>query len=535
MLAETPVVTEQFVRSLTSEIPEVDGDGNTVIVRLIPWNDPRKVYDRGRSYVESFARGGLKVAPELPLPLYVENEHDGPVIGVLDEVEDRDDGLYGTVRLSRSTRGTDALEDIRARILRYVSVDFYDTPVPAGAERVERSSAFLRRVAFTLTPQHDAPVVSVRSHPTPTQPETENPEMTTETIPAEQLDEQTGDEQTAETEVSQRSAPTIRRAPVLPVAHPERFSSLGHFARSAALGQITDAELQRYQRALADLTTAELTGLQQEQWIAEVIDIGRTYAPTVANWRSRPLPTEGMSISQPVVTTRPTTAKQTAEKAEIESTAAVIGIAQWDIETYAGGNDVSIQALTRSTPDLLTELMRLYMRELAHDLNAAAVTSLNAAAAVGVSGNAALEYVDAETFDELVIDASAAFMRPTALRRPAELMALSVDLWAALGKAKDGDGRPLYPSLNPMNAAGTFSATSADGNVMSVRWYVEPDLGAGIKGVIGVADAFVSARGPVGTLTVDVPSKIGRDVAVYQEAAFGAAEASGLVQIVNLV
>ena len=51
--------------------------------------------------------------------------------------------------------------------------------------------------------------------------------------------------------------------------------------------------------------------------------------------------------------------------------------------------------------------------------------------------------------------------------------------------------------------------------------------------MIGVREAFVTALGPVGTLTADVPAKLGRDVAMYQECAFGASDASGLVQIVN--
>lgn len=332
--------------------------------------------------------------------------------------------------------------------------------------------------------------------------------------------------------VEQRSSPA--RPAAIRVTPRPRFESFGHFARAAAFGEIAGDELHTYQRALADVLTTDATGMIQEQWIAEVIDLGRTYTPTVNAWRQRPLPTSGMSISQPVVTTRPTVAAQGTQKTEVSSTTPVIGTEQWDIDTYAGGNDVSIQLIRRADPDYLTELMRLYTRELAQAVNGAALTSLNAAAAVGVSGNTALEYVDAATFDELVIDASAAFMAADALRRPAELIALSVDLWSALGKAKDLDGRPLYPSINPMNSAGTISAASAAGTISDIAWYVEPELGAGVSGVIGVREAFVTALGPVGTMTADVPAKLGRDVAMYQEAAFGASDASGLVQIVNV-
>jgi len=514
-------VRETFSRSIsTSEVaPETSSDGRSVTVRLVPWNTVQEVADGRTRYSETFARGGLR-APTGLIPVYVEREHDGPVVGVLDdELDDRNDGLYGTIRLSRSAAGSDTLADIEERILRYVSVDFYDSPVPRGADHVVRSSAVLRRVAFTLLPQHDAPVLSVRSIPQET--EETMPEVT-DPGPVEQLEE-------VAPVVSTRSVPTIR--PVAPVEAPSgpRFESFGHFVRAVALGQVDIEERETFQRALADITTTQTPGLLREQWINEVIDIGRTLAPTVNNWRTRPLPTEGMSVSQPVVGTRPTVAKQSAQKAEIESTAATITVQQWAIDTYAGGNDVSIQALTRGTPDLLDELMRLYRRELAHTVNAAAVTSLNAAAAVGVSGNAALTYVDAAGFDALVISASATFL--TALRRPADVMALSIELWQDLAGAKDTAGRPLYPTINPMNASGQITGQTIEGQIVQIPWYAEPDLGAGKKGVIGVGDAFLSQLGPVQTMSVDVPSKLGRDVAIYQEAAFGATNAAGLIQI----
>lgn len=539
---QTPAAYRRSIRIATSTdlVSETSDDGRTVTVRLVQWDSPTLVRDRrGSEYVETFARGGLVVTTD---DVFAEREHDGPFVGLLVAVEDREDGLYGDIRMSRSSIGTDCLADIEARILRAVSVDFLDQPVPAGAESVVRTSARLRRIAFTMTPALDAPILSVRSVPptATTTTESETTEMTTETTaPAVEAPPAVDVEQRSTAvappavappavETSQRSTPQVstRPRPVL-----ARFDSLGHFARAAAFGEISGDELALYQRALADVLTTDTTGMIQEQWIAEVIDLARTYTPTVNAWRSRPLPSSGMSISQPVVETRPSVAKQATQKTEVSSTTVEIGTQQWPIDTYAGGNDVSIQLIRRADPDYLSELMRLYMRELAQGINAAAAASLVAASLVGSSGNAALEFTTAATFDELVIDASAAFMS-SPIRRPAELMALSVDLWKALGKAK-AEGRPLYPSVNPMNTNGTISATDTTGEISRISWYVEPDLGAGISAVIGVREAFVTALGPVGTMTADVPAKLGRDVAAYQEAAFGASDASGLVRVVN--
>ena len=520
----------------TDLVSEVSDDGRTVTVRLVPWDRPQLVADRAgrQQYVETFARGGLLVDLDRVL---VEREHDGPVVGILTATQDRADGLYGTIRMSRSQVGTDTLADVEEHILRSVSVDFLDLPVPPGTQHVTRSAAQLRRVAFVMDAALDAPVVSVRSIPTDEETPTEENETMSETITPEVIEapavEVTTPAPAVEMVVEHRSAPA-RPTSHRPAAIPQRYASFGHFARSAAHGEIANTDLEHYQRALADILTTDAAGMIHEQWINEVIDLGRTYTPTVNAWRSRPLPTSGMSISQPVVTTRPSVAAQATQKTEVSSTTAVIGSAQWDIATYAGGNDVSIQLIRRAEPDYLTELMRLYTRELAQAVNQAALYALNAAAAVGVSGNTALEYTTAGAFDELVIDASAAFLSATALRRPADQMAISVDLWAALGKAKDLDGRPLYPSINPMNTNGTIDASGTSGAISRIGWYVEPELGDGISGVIGVREAFVTALGPVGTMTADVPAKLGRDVAMYQEAAFGASDASGLVQIVNV-
>lgn len=557
---------ERFSRRVATPIAaETSADGRSVTVRLVPWDRPTTVgrNDRRGTFVETFRRGGL-VVPDDAVVL-VEREHGGPLVGVLTDHEERADGLYGTIRMSRSADGTNTLEDIHAGIFGAVSVDFYDAPVPPGAERVERSGAQLYRVAFVTEPALDAPILSVRSrtdvpagalepeqtsqpatssqnerssdepHPAPA-PEQENPSMdeNTTTEDVVQEDEVTTHDEPAQRE--QRSAPARPAQTRQTSAPAPQFPTFGHFARAAALGEISGEPLQRYYRALADVVTGDVTGMIREQWISEVVDLMATFTPTLNAWRSRPLPASGMSISQPVVTTRPTVGEQETQKSDITSTDAVIGVAQWDIQTFAGGNDVSLQALTRAEPDLLNELMRLYAQQLAHAINGAAAASLTAAAAVGVSGNTALEYVDPKGFPGLVVDASALFMSTTALRRPANVIGMSVDLWKALGKALDADDRPLFPSLNPMNASGTFGATTVEGNLAGVSWYVDPDLGDdgdGIAGVIGVREAFVTARGPVGTLTADVPLKLGRDVAVYQEAAFGAADASGLVQIVD--
>jgi hypothetical protein len=201
---------ESFQRAVSTDlVSEVSDDGRTVTVRLVPWDRPHPVADRAgrQQYIETFVRGGLQVDLDRVL---VEREHDGPIVGLLTSVEDRPDGLYGTIRMSRSAVGSDTLADIEARILRAVSVDFLDDPLPPGTQNVIRSSAQLRRVAFVMEPALDAPVLSVRSVP-----EAQNQEsstMTTEQVtPVDETVEETVEETVAPI-VEQRSAPRVARA-----------------------------------------------------------------------------------------------------------------------------------------------------------------------------------------------------------------------------------------------------------------------------------------------------------------------------------
>jgi hypothetical protein len=128
------------------------------------------------------------------------------------------------------------------------------------------------------------------------------------------------------------------------------------------------------------------------------------------------------------------------------------------------------------------------------------------------------------------LDEFAGFSLLTSLGRFPEVVVVGVDLWEVLATAVGTDGRPLYPSLNPMNAHGTISLARNDGQVRDVTLAVDAMLEPGV-GLMGTRDAFCSWIGPLGTLAADVPSKLGRDVAVYVEAAFGATDARGLVKL----
>lgn len=511
--------------------PTVDSDGHTVTVRLIGWDEESEVTDNGRDfYRESFARGGLAV----PDKLLGELEHDGPLVAASTVVEDRDDGLYATARISRSSRGRDLVADLDAGIYEHVSIDFDADPAPVkpGAH-IRRSGAQLRRFAFTTQPQHQgARVVGRRS----TQGETPMDTVTDDAT--DQTDTSTADDDVADqadTTDHQRSRPAAPRSaprPGAPGGQPAparagaRFRSLGHFAKAAALGEIEGDELARYTRALDGAVLADIPGLLQVQWITDIIDLQRSYTPTIQAFSTRELPDAGMTVSQPRVKVRPTVARQTSENAQPSSRAVEIETVSWSVETFAGGQNMSLQTLKRSDPSYLNEVLRLHLIEMAEAKNARAVALLEAIdyATNSTKVDKTASYAAGQFVDDLT---DVAMGMLNAMGRFPEVVLMATNVWGTLSKAKDTTNRQLYPSVSGLNPAGSMSLTAPDGQVRDLGYVVEPGLTDDTI-IVGVREAFRTFSSGVETLTADTPSTLGRDVAIYSFSAMGAADERGL-------
>lgn len=524
-------------RQLRDLAPSVDGD--TLTVRLIEWDTPSNVTDNGRDfYSESFVRGGLVPDDRL----LAEVEHDGVVVGRGIGTDDRDDGLYADVRISQSTAGRDFLADVDAGIYEAVSIDFDDDPRPVKAgDRVQRTGARLRRFAFTTDPAHaGSRIVGRRSKETPdmkTKTKRTNDEHDSEHD--DEHDDELDDDDEDQDDVddtdggddagdappagqrSRRSAPRPGRR-VGGARAGGRFRSFGHFALAAAKGEVHGDELARYQRALATTTSGAQTGLVHEEWIREVIDLQKAVQPTVEMFSSRPLPDSGDSVKQPKVTTRAVAAEQVTENTEIASQAVVITPVTWELETFAGGQGMSLQAVLRSSPEYLNEVNRLHLEALALEVNQSAAADVVAA----VPAPQVIEMTD--TFN-VAVNAAVAGMYGT-LRQFPSFILLSTSLWQALADLEDTDGRPIYPGLGVVGAMGTVSLQSDSGQQRDLGWRIEPELPTDTA-IVAHREAYRTFAGPVQTLTADVPSTLSRDVAVFQFVAKGVTDTRGLYQI----
>lgn len=305
----------------------------------------------------------------------------------------------------------------------------------------------------------------------------------------------------------------------------DQFGSIGRFARAVAAGD-TDAA-RRYGFALTDVTTGDVPGILPPQWVTDFAEELAAARPLVTAFETRPLPESGMVITYPVKTAAgPLTGEQAAEKTDITSGKLSIDPATAGVETWAGGNDVSIQTILRTDPDYLDLLFAEYGYDLADRHN----TSVGAKvlAAIGAGNEVPL----ARDVATIVATLATAARRIWAARRGARpnRLVLGLDVWEFLAGAADPDGRPLFPAMSGANPAGQITITTDTGEVRGLDYLVDPTLPAA-KAVMGWNRAVTTWLGPVATMSADVPSKLGRDVAMYQFAASAVRRPDALVEL----
>jgi hypothetical protein len=333
-----------------------------------------------------------------------------------------------------------------------------------------------------------------------------------------------------------RAATSVVAAPTPTADFAQRWPTFGHYVAAVASGDVdtaTQARLaalwlaaadRRHRFApLADQTTANVPGLVHDAWLSEVFDIMGSASATVDAFASGALPDTGMTVQLPVVGQYPDVGVQAAEKGDIATRQVLVNPHPFPVQTFAGGQDISLQTLLRSDPSYLTLLMGLYAKEMAIQLDTAFAAAVVAGATAGPAWPAS-----ANLLNGALVKAATTILTGT-LRFP-DVVVMGVNAWAFMADAVDTDGRPLWPTVSGVNPVGSVTLTDGTGNVRGLTYYVDPLMNATTL-VMGVRDAARSMLGAVGTLGADVPQKLGRDVAVYRMAAFGVIDARGLVKM----
>jgi phage head maturation protease len=524
-------VSDVFVRSATKREIEV---------RLLPWDTTIETVQGP----EEFARGAtVGTAQDGVLLMGLEHEahmglgQDGRLVptrhamGRSTSVWEADDGPHVVFRVARTGAGDDLLALAEDRIVRGVSLEFSE--LPGGTSTVKRGNRRVRvhnRVALkgasmTYQPAYggQATVLAVRSQDEegeqamPETPVPETPEQPAapaiDLAPVVAAIEAQGAAQTRAMELfGERFTAIAEEKSRTEIAIPSRGVTDPRAHRGewvqAVIQMLSGERVNNIQmRALDDLITTDNIGVVPDAFLNELTGVIDASRPFLGSTRRLDLPPAGMSLVVPVIETRPTVGPQVngsgtpTEKADIVSTATSITTDSFDAVTVAGGGDISIQLLKRSSPSFLS----LYLELLAEAMSENA-ESLALAALLG-SGINAGGTIDAED-----LTLGAAWANGAAVKKTPNTIWLSSAAVGAFIDAKaSGTNAPLYSSIQ----AGFTAASGTGGTISGLRPILVPALDATDTDVIvGPSSGFGWTEDGAFTLQVDVPAKAGRDVAL---------------------
>jgi hypothetical protein len=544
-LAEAPVVSSTRIRRST-ERALVDEAGS-ISGRLVPWDTPADVADEdGRRYRESFAAGGLQPPAEV-IPVYAGHRYHrgqlerGPLVGRVDDVENRPDGLYGRVVLADVPAAAE-LRALARTVGATFSVEFTDTAAPAA--EVIRTGAVMNGLAVLTAPHRGAyagaTVTEVRAAPTDVDEDDED-DQGDETDEAEGTDTDPiaaeGQPPAARAAIRREVERIIGRAarPVLahPLARYESIYDLMVAARASASNelavQFAAAYHAHHARALTDQVTGDNPGVMAPGWLTEVfgvIDMGR---PVINAIGTRPLPASGMEVDWPYFDGDLYTlvGAQATEKTQVTSVKVSLKKGSAALVTYAGGSDISWQLIRRSQPSYRETYLRILQAAYGAVTDAAASTAVGAIVGGSVDWDPAGADADGSVLRGAIFSASVKVQQATG--QPASFVLAAPDVFVKFG-AMPG----LVPgAYGTQNVAGTAQASSLDVNVSGLSVVLAPDLAAGTMIVSNRLACSWFEDGPFVVAAPEV-AKLGEDVAIWSMSTFAAFVPAGIVKLSNV-
>jgi HK97 family phage prohead protease len=436
-----------------------------------------------------FEAGSIDIADVSKIKLLSQHDMKKP-IGRMISAETRQDGIYATFKLSRSTGGNDALVMAQEGLVSGLSIGAeVIASKPSRDGHTVVTAAKLKEVSLVTEPAFkSAQVLEIAAEEVIP---AENP--TTESEPTVVEETQTSVEAPAvEAAAEEAARPTVaashyvheRVAPITGAQYLEANIK-------AALG---DDEARRVVRA-ADDSTSTNTGLTLPQHLNNFITDTFTGRPAFEAATRNALIDSGMSFTVPRLYTNagsadvaPTVA-DTNEGAAPSETGMTSAYDTVTINKFSGLQRVSFELIDRSSPAfmelMMAELRKAYEKAtdtaLLTELIASGTTATSVAATaaglqsfISVEGAAAYKGTGGDFANKLVVN---------------------TDQWAAITGYADTTGRALYSAQGAtQNASGNAVATSVVGGVLGTDLIVDHNIAAS-----GVVDnsAFLIAPSSV--------------------------------------
>ena len=464
-----------------------DSAARTISGKIVPFNG--EVGNTSAGAVV-FERGAINIADSSKVKLLLEHDPKQP-IGRAQFFTETEEGIFASFKISKSSRGTDALieasEELRTGLSVGVMVNaakpkngvLYVSSADLLEVSLVQAAAFKSAAVTDIAASEDEAVEETL----PTESETATVEETTSAVEA--------------TPTVEAAAVEAARPAVTAMAYtkPRIEITAAKYAENSIRAALGDEDARQYVRA-ADNTT-DNAGLVPTRQLSEIINpLGTTIRPSIDAISRGVLPDAGMTFEIPKITAMPTVAVA-AEDAAFSNTDQNSAFLSVSVAKYAGQQVFSVELLDRTSPAFFDELVRNMAAAYAKSTNAAVNAALISGATLDATTVAT--YPTAAELLGIVARGSASVYGATAgLPNPfARNMVVSTGQWSNIMTLNDA-GRPIYNASQPQNAGGVVTPTSLTGNVAGLNLYVDPENAGDSDGTILIVnpDAYTWYESP---------------------------------------
>jgi HK97 family phage prohead protease len=487
-----------------------------------------------------FERGSIAIPDPSKIKLLSQHQQDKPV-GRAISFSDSTEGVYGSFKLSSSSRGQDALVLAQENLVSGLSVGVDVTASKPMGEYLLVTAAVLKEVSLvesaafssasvtdiaaaraaleaatstsTKTTTINTTIVEIE-----TETETESEDVmttapeTTPDIPAEAP---------AEAAPLEASRQIIRPSVLDSQRVRTPIVSMGAYTEHKIRAALGNEDSKLYVTAADDSFTTN-PGFNPTQYLSEFPTNTRFGTPSIDACSKGVLPQNGMTINVPSLVTSagggtgvaPVVTVE-AEAGAVQNTGMETAYLSGTVSKYSGMNTISIELLERGYGDgnffseLTNQLQNAYLKTLDTTVNAALVTAGTVATTAQAATSAGIIGYASEAA-RLVYEATGYF---------ANNYIANGAQWQLLTGATDTTGRPIYSSSQPMNAGGLTQPGSIRGNVLGLDLYVDKNFAATTvvddSAIILAPEAFTVYQSPQAYMSVNVVSNLQVQVAIY--------------------
>jgi HK97 family phage prohead protease len=421
----------------------------------------------------------------------VENHDLTQLRGTVVELTDTEAGLEFVAEFARTRASADAVELVKSSAYDSVSVganptkfkfDKAGTMIVSQAELIELSLVAVPAFQDAVITQIAASAEDDENQPEQTEGETMSEEAKAEAVEAQAV---------------------IPTQPIVyAAARPDfKLPSASEYIAKFIAGGAEFAEFNAKIRAAApDVVTTDTPGILPEPITGAVYNNFRGMRPVVDAIGVKAMPGGGKIFRRPSVTTHTTIGASNGENAALDQGTFVVSDNQVTKGVYGGYVRLSEEDQEWTDPAvlglLLDDMSRVYANETDN------VASDNLITGISNTNNfTTANIADPTEWVTWMYTAASDILSGSNGWLPTHLF-VAPNRWASLGQLEDGQGRPLFPQVGPMNAYGNLAPGASAGIAFGLQVVVDRNFASGTL-AIGHPDGFEIFETSKGAISVE--------------------------------